>query len=292
MWTSFVFLLLLAPAAVLEARGPAPSPCQSVAYLDVSIEEMRNVAARRAWATRPLVISYTVQEGDTVWSISQRFDLDIDTIRWSNPELERNPDYLRPGTELAILPVRGIYHLVQAGDTLAGLARRYGVSVEDIVNFPTNHLHSAQDTLQAGRWIIIPHGTKNVERPRPSLSPGYLFAWPIVGRVTQGYSARHRAVDIGAPYGSKVYAARAGTVVHAGWSETGYGYTLIIDHGDGYSTLYSHLKGTWVSAGQRVARGALIGEVGSTGNSTGPHVHFEIRESNVRVNPLSYLPPQ
>ena len=161
--------------------------------------------------------------------------------------------------------------------------------VIDILQYPLNCLLSP-DSLPAGHWLVIPHGTKQLARPKPSLSPNSLFAWPIVGAITQGFTSKHRAIDIGAPYGSQVYAARAGVVLSAGWAETGYGYTVIINHGDGYQTLYSHLKGAWVSKGQRVARGQLIGEVGSTGNSTGPHVHFEIRVNGVRSNPLSFLP--
>lgn len=275
-----------------EDPSPTPAPAHPWEEWLAIEEEMASPALRREMLSLPRILTYIVQPGDTVFGIARRFGLDIDTIRWSNPELERNPDYLRPGMALTILPVRGVYHHVTAGDTLESIARRYGVTVEDIIHYPLNHLDSADSPLKAGAWLIVPHGTKRLARPKPSPVAGYLFAWPIVGSVTQGYSASHRAVDIGAPYGSPVYAAHAGVVVHAGWSETGYGYTLIIDHGDGYRTLYSHLKGTWVSKGQKVAGGQLIGEVGSTGNSSGPHVHFEIRFNNVRLNPLDYLPPQ
>ena len=259
-------------------------------YIDGRIEELIDLARRRELATRPTIITYTVQSGDTVSGIARQFDLDVDTIRWSNPSLERNPDYLRPGMELTILPVRGVYHQMAAGDTLEKIAARYGVVIEDITNYALNHL-SPDERLQAGEWIIVPHGSKTLNRPKPALDPDYLFAWPLVGYVTQEYSSSHRAIDIGAPYGSKVYAARAGSVIHTGWAETGYGYTVIVEHGDGYRTLYSHLKGTWVSAGQWVERGQLIGEVGSTGNSSGPHCHFEIRVNNVRSNPRNFLSP-
>ncbi len=288
-----VLLCWTAGTLPLRANDPTPTPAPHTweKWLEVE-EELASPALRRELLTFPRILTYIVQPGDTVSGIASRFGLDIDTIRWSNPELERNPDYLRPGTALTILPVRGVYHPVAAGDTVESIARRYGVAVEDIVNYPLNHLDSADSPLKAGTWLIVPHGTKRLARPKPAPAAGYLFAWPIVGAVTQNYSAGHRAIDIGAPYGSQVYASRAGVVVHAGWSETGYGYTLIIDHGDGYRTLYSHLKGTWVSKGQKVACGQLIGEVGSTGNSSGPHVHFEIRLNNARLNPLEYLPPQ
>lgn len=288
----------LLPALAAQAAGPIPTrstPSEGDGYpwafIDARVEEVADLATRRELATRPTVITYTVQSGDTVSGIAQRFGLTIDTLRWSNPTLERNPDYLRPGADLTILPIRGAYHEVAAGDTLEKIAVRYGVAVEDIVNYPLNHL-SAGEALKPGRRIIIPHGTRALNRPKPAPDWDHLFAWPIVGRVTQGYSAGHRAIDIGAPYGSKVYAARAGTVIHTGWAETGYGYTVIIAHSDGYQTLYSHLKGTWVSDGQRVTRGQLVGEVGSTGNSSGPHCHFEIRVNGVRSNPRDFLSPR
>lgn len=259
-------------------------------YFDIRIEEVADPYLRRELATRPTIIMYTVRAGDTVSGIAKRFGLTIDTIRWSNPSLERNPDYLRPGINIKIMPVRGVYHCVAAGETIDGIATRYGVAVTDVVSYPMNHLSPGQPA-PVGRCLVIPNGTKNVSRPRPALATNYAFAWPIVGSITQGYKASHRAIDIGAPYGSAVYASRAGTVTHAAWAQTGYGYTVIIDHGAGLSSLYSHLKGAWVHPGQKVSRGQLIGEVGSTGNSTGPHVHFEIRVSGVRQNPLNYLPP-
>jgi murein DD-endopeptidase MepM/ murein hydrolase activator NlpD len=288
-------LMTTAPAL---AAGPTPPATNSAhgdgypwAYIDAHIEELNDLALRRELATRPTVITYTVQSGDTVSGIARQFGLDVDTIRWSNPSLERNPDYLRPGADLTILPVRGVYHQVVAGDSLEKIATRYGVMAEEIANYPLNHL-AGDGALHPGDWIIVPHGSKTLTRPRPALDSNYLFAWPLVGAVTQEYGSNHRAIDIGAPYGSSVYAARAGSVIHASWAATGYGYTVIIDHGDSYRTLYSHLKGAWVSAGQWVARGQLIGEVGSTGNSTGPHCHFEIRVDNVRSNPRQFLSPR
>ena len=259
-------------------------------FIDNRIEELADIDTRREVATRPAVITYTVRSGDTVSGIAKRFGLTVDTLRWSNPSLERNPDYLRPGTDLAILPVRGVYHQVISGDTVEKIAARYGVALEDIVNYRLNHL-SADDSLEPGRWVIVPHGSKTLIRPMPAPDWDYLFAWPIVGYITQGYKSQHKAIDIGAPYSSKVYAVRAGTVIRAGWARTGYGYTVVVDHGDGYKTLYSHLKGTWVSTGQRVTRGQLIGEVGSTGKSSGPHIHFEIRVDDERVDPLEFLSP-
>jgi len=245
------------------------------------------------WAEREgrnEVITYTVQAGDTLWSIATQFDLDVDTLRWSNPELERNPDLLPVGMELVILPVKGIYHTVQPGETLASIARRYGVAEADILNYPPNSL-SNPDDLRVSQKLIVPHGRKELLRPTPQPSPDSPFAWPLVGIITQGFYEAHQAIDIGAPYGSPVYAGRAGQVIRSGWARTGYGYTVIIDHGESLQSLYSHMKGEWVQVGDWVERGQLIGEVGSTGNSSGPHVHFEVRVDGERVNPVDYLPP-
>lgn len=236
------------------------------------------------------VITYTVESGDTLWNIALQFDLDLDTLRWSNPDLERNPDLLSVGTELAILPVPGVYHFVEAGETVSAIAKRYGVAQADILNYPLNALDNPGD-LQEGQKLVVPHGHKGLTRPTPQPSPDSPFAWPLVGRITQRFSDAHRALDIGAPYESPVYAGREGWVIRSGWARTGYGYTVIIDHGDGFMSLYSHMKGEWVNVGDWVERGQLIGEVGSTGNSSGPHIHVEVRVDGGRMNPLEYLPP-
>jgi len=231
---------------------------------------------------------YTVKAGDTLWGIANRYGLDIDTLRWSNPDLERNPDLLTPGSELVILPILGAYHTVAAGETLESIAAQYGVSDVDIINYPLNRL-SLPFHLQSGQGLVIPNARKDLTLSPPDFDPGYTFAWPLSGQITQGYHRGHLAIDIGAPYGSSVYTADAGTVVYAKWARTGYGFTIVIEHDADRETLYSHLKGTFVQLGDQVERGQIIGEVGSTGNSTGPHVHFEIREQGKRVNPLDYL---
>jgi LysM repeat protein len=278
---------VITPAATLPPDLTLP-PVPTDADL---IDEVDEVEV--PWADhegREEIVTYPVQVGDTLWNIALEFDLDVDTLRWSNPDLERNPDMLPVGMELAVLPMPGVYHTVQAGETVSGIAQRYGVAEADILNYPLNHLASPAG-LQVGQRLVIPHGHKELARPTPQPSPESPFAWPLVGRITQPFRDEHRAIDIGAPYGSPVYAGRAGTVIRSGWARTGYGYTVIIDHGQGLVSLYSHMKGQWVRVGDWVERGQLIGEVGSTGNSSGPHVHFEVRVDGERVNPLDYLPP-
>jgi murein DD-endopeptidase MepM/ murein hydrolase activator NlpD len=234
---------------------------------------------------------YAVQDGDTLWSIAADHGLNLDTIRWANPDFRRNPDVLSIGQQLRIPPVNGALHDVAPGDTVASIAQRWHVTPADIRGFVPNGLSGNAQPVP-GSVVVVPHGTLEVELPHPGATPGYAFAWPTAGPVSQGYHGGHAAIDLSGPYGSSVYASRGGTISATGWAETGYGYLVVLTHADGFSTYYSHLKGHWVEVGQWVNQGDLIGAVGSTGNSTGPHVHFEIRLNGVRQNPLAYLPPR
>ena len=242
---------------------------------------------------RTEVITYTVQHGDTVWSIARKFGLDVNTLRWANPVIERNPDRLSTKQVLVIPPVRGVYYTVKKGDTVRRIAKKFGVSPQAIESFPGNHLELPFD-LEPGQKLMVPGGRLHLYRPpRPTPVPGYKFMWPAIGPITQGYWSGHRAIDIGLPYGSPVYASRAGRVVYLGWEKSGYGYLLILQHPDGMRTYYAHLSSYWVHKGDRVRQGQLIGSSGSTGNSSGPHLHFEIRKGHyVHLNPLDYLPPR
>jgi murein DD-endopeptidase MepM/ murein hydrolase activator NlpD len=116
------------------------------------------------------------------------------------------------------------------------------------------------------------------------------FQWPVLGRITQGYWYGHRAIDIGAPSGSAVLATDGGFISFAGWTDVGYGYLIVVDHANGFATYYAHLSNIYVMEGQAVDRGKVIGAVGNTGNSTGPHLHFEVRRHSVQQNPRAYLP--
>jgi murein DD-endopeptidase MepM/ murein hydrolase activator NlpD len=244
------------------------------------------------WANvggRTQVETYVVEDGDTLWSIAAKFGLSLDTLRWSNPELELNPDVLAVGTELYIMPVEGVYHVIETGDEIATIAARYGVAENDITDYPPNALYPPYE-LTPGDGLIVPFGRKDPVVPTPALYPGFPLAWPVAGTVTGGFEPDHPALDIGVPYGSTVYAAEAGTITYAGWATDGYGYTVIIDHGEGRETWYNHLKGTLLEAGGFVYRGTPIAEVGSTGHSSSPHVHFEFRLNGEPVDPTDFLP--
>ncbi len=245
------------------------------------------------------IITYTVQSGDSVFVIAQRFGISPQTIMWANGKLEDNPDLLRIGQELLILPTSGVYHVVAQGDTLESIAKKYKVDVAAITGYEVNHLQPPYE-LTEGQGLIVPGGEKPyvpkfVHRytgPLPAdaaIGSGH-FVWPASGTITQRFWSHHRAIDIGGVKGSKVVAADSGFVSYAGWDDSGYGRMVLIDHGNGWTTLYAHLQIITVEFKQSVVRGQQIGTMGSTGNSTGPHLHFEIWERNSKRNPALLLP--
>jgi len=248
----------------------------------------------------PEIKIYSVQSGDTISGIAAKFGLSPETIIWSNPDLERNPDLLSVGQELNILPVDGVYHQVGGGDTIEGIASTFQTDPTLIINFPANHLDPDNLVIQPGQWLVVPGGQKPF---RPRAVTAYsgplpddaaagtgIFGWPTSGTITQGYYSYHPGLDIAGWLGAPILAADSGHVVAAGWDNTGYGYRVVVDHGNGFQTLYAHLQSYYVEAGDNVSKGEQIGEMGSTGNSTGPHLHFEIRHGTIQRNPWGFLP--
>ncbi len=246
-------------------------------------------------------MTYTVRAGDHLASIAARFGIQRETVIWANEELELDPGLLHIGQVLYILPVDGVYYTVKEGDTLDGIATLFEVTVETIANFEYNDIER-DGSLLAGRKLIIPGGSKPFRpivvplqaTPLPSDSPreSQGFVWPVRGEITQGFWDLHRAIDIDGKHNDLVLAADAGTVVYAAWDLSGYGYLVIVDHGNGFVTYYAHLYGFYVEVGDLVEQGEPIGALGNTGNSTGPHLHFEIREHGVHRNPLGLLPKE
>jgi murein DD-endopeptidase MepM/ murein hydrolase activator NlpD len=243
-------------------------------------------------------ITYTVEPGDNVSTISEQFGVSVETLLWNNGNLEDNPDYLSLGDVLTILPVSGVYHTVADGDTLESIAEQYKASVEAIIAWEGNYLTEPY-TITAGQKLIVPGGRKpykvrhvvawSGDIPVGASRGTGMFGWPMSGYITQRYHEYHPAVDIAAPEGTPIKAADSGYVAVVGRSDTGYGRYVLIDHGNGFQTLYGHFSVMFVEVGQSVGKGQTIGLCGSTGKSTGPHVHFEIKLNGVRRNPLIYL---
>ena len=255
---------------------------------------------------RRKVITYVVQKGDNLLKIAAEFNLEQDTLMWANPALESNPDLLRPGQEIIVLPIDGVYHTVAKGDTLDKIAKKYQANVDDIVQCSYNKLDLENPQIASGDKLIVPGGVKPyISRfvtaysgtiPQDAKRGTGVFSWPTSGILTDRFGFRtlsgrwHGGLDISAYTGADIFAPDSGFVTFAGWSKTGYGNLVIIDHRNGFETRYAHLSTILVSAGQSVGKGQLIALMGSTGNSTGPHLHFEIREKGVRKNPELYLP--
>lgn len=250
---------------------------------------------------RSEIINYTVQKGDTLSGIAKKFGISEDTIRWAN---NLSNDFITVGDKLKILPVTGIAHKVSSGDTIYTIAKKYNSNPQAIVDFPFNDFADPQTfSLVVGQTIIVPDGVQPQAAPvyiarrgptttSPRAVSGAGFAWPVQGTMNQYFSWYHRAIDIGASLGTPIVAAQSGTVSEAiagGWNY-GYGTHVIISGDNGYQTLYAHMSSLNVSSGQRVTAGStVIGWVGLTGRTTGPHLHFEVRSGGNFYDPLSFL---
>ncbi len=262
-------------------------------------------AGASAGATiRTEIIYYTVQNGDTISTIARRFGLTVNTILWANNLTAFS--LIRPGDRLTILPYSGVLYTVKKGDTLAKIALKYDVKLAKILSCNT-----LGNSLSAGQKIVIPGAKKiaDVVVTRQPATPSYTgisvikdliknpsvkvsgnkMAWPTVGaRITQYFSWRHVGVDIANKIGTPIYAADAGVVEFAGWA-TGYGNSIVINHGGGKKTRYGHASKLFVKVGDEVEKGENIAAMGSTGWSTGPHLHFEVMINGAKYNPLNYI---
>lgn len=284
---------------VVEQNGETPPPSVSgnaviQPILSPSEEELRN---------RSETIVYVVQPGDTISQIADKFGITINTILWENNLTGYS--LIRPGDKLTILPISGVRHKVARGETVASIAKKYSVDIDKIIDF--NKLASAND-IQVGESLVIPGGAKIVAstpttsytapsytapkatQTKPITSSGKMI-WPTdCRRITQYFHLGHTGIDIACGMGHKIYAADSGKIIKAqgGWNG-GYGLMIIIDHGNGLQTLYGHLSKIYYGVGDYVHQGDLIAAMGTTGHSTGPHLHFEVRTGSVRRNPLYYV---
>lgn len=258
------------------------------------------------------VVDYMVQGGDTISTIADTFNISTNSVLWANGLTEFT--LIKPGQTLKIPPVSGVIYQVAKGDTVANIAKKYNVSDEVVLQF--NRLADAS-LISSGQTLIIPGGTppappqtptsskgtssqsKNVRTgtlaasapPDASPQTGVKFAWPSASHKINQYflGYRHTGLDVGAAYGTVIYASAGGVVEKVQYQKIGYGYHVIIRHPGGIETLYAHMSKMYVNVGQAIKQGQSIGLVGLTGRTTGPHIHFEIIVRGTKVNPLPYI---
>ena len=272
------------------------------------------------------VVQYEVVAGDTLLGIADQFGLDAETILWCNYNvLLDNPAAIYPGQVLDIYPTDGTTYTWNEGDGLNGVSTGLNVSPEDIIEWPGNNLSYetigdyANPNIEAGTVIFAPGGSRDYydwtaalfvrddAATSSILGAGHCdavysgpigteaFVWPSSETFISGYDftpdLNHWGIDIGGDLGNPIYAADAGVVVYSGWNDWGYGNVVVIDHGNGWQTLYAHLSDIYVGCGDWISYGGqLIAAMGSTGNSSGPHLHFEMSYNGSRQNPHKYYP--
>lgn len=279
------------PGAIPQALAEFTPPSAVAVALDPSIGVDTQVSDK----PRDQVITYEVQKGDTLARIADQFGISVDTIKWAN---DLRGDALSINQTLKIPPVTGIVYKVREGDTIYSIAKKYRTEAQKIVNFPFNDFSDPETfALNIGQTLIVPDGMP----PVAPVAPTYQFtpsvfaggtgqlAWPTSGVVTQYPSWYHMALDIASPAAPGIAAADNGIVVLAEYSKWGYGDHAMIDHGGGIVTLYGHMQAIYVKPGDKVTKGQIIGKMGSTGRSTGTHLHFEVRKNGTIVDPRSYL---
>jgi len=270
------------------------------------------------------IIQYTVVKGDTLFGIAEKFGLSPKSLLWGNQKTLPDPHWLTPGQVLNILPEDGALYEWHEGDGLNGVAKFYDVDPDVIVGWPGNNLSKetvgdySNPNIEPGTMLFIPGGVgtfnswslPTVTRANPAVAktvgpgacgmvydgvvgPG-IFTWPAASSYISGFrfdpGINHFGIDIGGTIGTAIYASDDGVVVYSGWNDYGYGNLIIIDHGNGWQTYYAHLSTVYAGCGQSVYRGDTIGLMGSTGKSTGPHLHFEMRHDVYgKVNPLNFV---
>lgn len=247
---------------------------------------------------------YTVEDGDTIAGIASKFGVSTNTVLWASGLSSK--DIIKVGDHLTILPTTGVLHNVTSGETVLAIANEYDAKASDIIAY--NGL-GEDAKVSIGQKLIIPNGyiapreaprtvsqstriardpDENEPTPSPqdTTSSGEGFVWPTTTKhMSQYFKGGHTGIDIDNRSRPSIFAAQSGTIEFAGWLG-GYGNLIIINHGAGLTTYYAHLEKFYASPGQKVAKGAAIGKMGSTGYSTGPHVHFEVRRFGKPINPL------
>jgi len=244
---------------------------------------------------------YTVEDNDTISSIAAQYNISTNTVLWANGLGAKST--LKVGDHITILPTTGVLHTVSSGDTVSGIAQKYDTDLDEVIAY--NNL-GEDAKLALGQKLIIPDGyiapqtaprinprgsalatDTNANVPPSASAAGAGLVWPTTSKhIAQYFRWGHTGIDIDNRTRPPVYAAAAGIIEYTGWLG-GYGNLTIIDHGDGLRTYYAHLDKFYATKGQSIAKGDAIAKMGSTGRSTGPHLHFEVRRHGQPINPLS-----
>lgn len=291
--------MMIAPVIAQEFPGRSVNPWEiesnpSVLSATTESDGIETIVSEKV---RDAIKIYKVEEGDTMASISKKFGVDENTIRWQNGI---TGDKIKIGQELGILPITGIAHKVVKGDTVYSIAKKYDSSAQGMVDFPFNTFSNDETfELAIGQTVMVPDGVKPavVSSPRikqitpdaGSVVASGSFVWPTNGTISQNFAWYHPGLDIANKGAPNVLAADSGVITYAGCLTYGYGCHIQINHGNGYTTLYGHLQQIYVTVGQTVGRGVAIGKMGSTGRSTGTHLHFEVARNGIKLGPLSVL---
>ena len=295
-------------------------PIQTAAASEsISVARDPNLDTSVPEGVRQSVIHYTVEEGDSIFAIAKQFGLQPFSVIWANDDyFGGDPTTaLSIGTDLLIPPTDGILYTWKEGDDLAKVAGEYSADESAVISWPSNHIDASDPVLTAGALVMIPGGSTTIKSwiqevaytarsgvtrvisgeggcQAPDTGPlgSGGFIWPSANHYLSGFdfTSYHKGIDIAAGTGDSVWASDNGTVVYAGPNNSGYGNMVMIDHNNGWATLYAHLSAIYTTCGASVYQGTVIGAAGATGNTTGSHLHFEVRLNSGFVNPWSVLP--
>lgn len=303
------------PSATAQPQPGAPAISadgSGVSSIPRKLQLITNIPERPRYES----VLYRVSRGDAMLSIAEDYKLKSETLLYVNTQLEDNPHNLKPGMELTIPPVDGLFYAWKDGDTFETVAEKFNSTADEIINFPGNNVDLTDPKIEPGTLVMIPGGSRELRNweadlqtvgRNPAGGTGTSeiggnacgggpvasgFGWPADDHSLSGnpYGPGHLGIDISAPEGSNVYAAASGVVTMAqGGYNYGYGNVVQIDHGNGYVTVYAHLSQINVGVCQSVGQGTLIGLSGNTGNSFGAHLHFEIRKGGTNINPYDMV---
>lgn len=293
---SIANLYRLSPTDILEANGLTSNVIHPGTVLEVPYAGAVGGPADAGLRLPPGFRWHVLQAGESLSRVAERFGIGINAMIGANPDIS-SMDRLPAGVQLLVPPQSGLVVKLSSYPSLLAVMEQHGITAAELAR--ANGLRSPFD-ITPDMMLFLPgvEPTEALARLRLVREEENRYVWPLHGRLTSYYGPRylgmgtsnfHRGIDIAAPSGTPVRAARSGTVVFAGWSTQGYGNLVRVRHAGGAETWYAHFSSIAVSVGQYVDQGDVVGRVGSTGLSTGPHLHFELHENSRPLDPLALL---